>query len=41
MGEISAVMLDMLLVSSSTLRGLFAAGTVTNVAQQEKKKIWW
>jgi hypothetical protein len=39
MGEISAMMLAMLLVSSSSLRGLFAAGTATNVVQQKKNLV--
>jgi hypothetical protein len=37
MSKISTLPLDILLVSSSTLRGLFAAGIGFNVAQQEKK----
>jgi hypothetical protein len=38
MGEMSAVMLDMLVVSSPTLRGLLAAGIVFNVAQQKQQQ---
>jgi hypothetical protein len=37
MGGISAVMLDMLVVSSSTPRRLFAAGIVFIVSQQKNK----